>query len=148
MSFDRTVLALSTAFAFFAGVACVVAPASFAQQAGLSAAPNALTEIRAFYGGTLVGMGCFLIWCMRQRQRTLTFAGLLLIACSVGGVGIVRTLGMLIDRVPTAYHLTNLAIEVTTVALVAVAVSKHRRVADSGSAVSGSEELSSATRLQ
>ena len=94
MSLDRVVLALSSAFVLLAGVACIVAPASFAQQAGLSAAPSALTEIRAFYGGLQVGIGCFLIWCI--RQRTLTFAGLLLVAFAVGGAGIARVLGMLI----------------------------------------------------
>ncbi len=127
MSLDRVVLALSSAFVLLAGVACVVAPASFAQQAGLSAAPSALTEIRAFYGGLQVGIGCFLIWCI--RQRTLIFAGLLLVAFVVGGAGIARVLGMLIDQAPTAFHLANLAVEVATVALVAAAVSRNRRPA-------------------
>ena len=125
MSLDRVVLALSSAFVLLAGVACIVAPASFAQQAGLSAAPSALTEIRAFYGGLQVGIGCFLIWCI--RQRTLTFAGLLLVAFAVGGAGIGRVLGMLIDQAPTAFHLANLAVEVATVALVAAGVSRNRR---------------------
>ncbi len=128
MSLDRVVLALCAAFVLLAGVACVVAPASFAQQAGLSATPSALTEIRAFYGGLQIGVGCFLIWCI--RQRTLTFAGLLLVAFAVGGAGMARVLGMLTDQAPTAFHLTNLAVEVTTVAVVAVAVSRHRRLAD------------------
>jgi len=127
MSLDRVVLALSGAFVLLAGVACVVDPASFSQQAGLSATPSALTEIRAFYGGLQVGVGCFLIWCV--RQRTLTFAGLLLVAFAVGGAGVARALGMLIDQAPTAFHLTNLAVEATTVALVAVALSRHRRLA-------------------
>jgi hypothetical protein len=72
-------------------------------------------------------VGCFLIWCV--RQRTLTFAGLLLVAFAVGGAGVARALGMLIDQAPTAFHLTNLAVEATTVALVAVALSRHRRLA-------------------
>ena len=127
MSLDRVVLALSSAFVLFAGLVCIVAPASFAQQAGLSAAPGALTEIRAFYGGLQVGIGCFLIWCI--RQRTMTFAGLLLVAFAVGGAGIARVLGMLIDQAPTAFHLANLAVEVATVVLVAAAVSQNRRPA-------------------
>ena len=127
MSLDRVVLALSGAFVLLAGVACVVGPASFSKQAGLSATPSALTEIRAFYGGLQVGVGCFLIWCV--RQRTLTFAGLLLVAFAVGGAGVARALGMLIDQAPTAFHLTNLAVEATTVASVAVAISRHRRLA-------------------
>jgi hypothetical protein len=59
MSLGRAVLALNGAFCVLAGVACVVAPASLALQAGLSTAPSALTEIRAFHGGLLVGVGCF-----------------------------------------------------------------------------------------
>ncbi len=124
MSFARVVLALSSAFVLLAGVACLVAPESFTQQAGLPATASALTEIRAFYGGLQVGIGCFLIWCV--RQRALTLAGLLLVGLAVGGAGIARAFGMLIDGAPTTFHLTNFAIEVVTVAVVAVAVSRHR----------------------
>ena len=78
----------------------------------------------AFHGGLLVGVGCFQVWCIRQTAST--FAGLLMVALSVGGVGVARVLGMLIDREPTAYHLMNLAIEVTTVAVVTFAISRRR----------------------
>ena len=128
MSFERVLLAFLAAFVLLAGVACLVAPASVVRQAGLSATPSGATEIRAFYGGLQVGVGCFLLWCMRERR--LIFAGLLLEAFAVGGVGIARVLGMLVDHAPTAYHLTNLAVEVTTVVLVAVAFSRRRRPAD------------------
>lgn len=124
MTLDRVVLALNAAFCLLAGVACVVAPASLAQQAGLSLMPSALTEIRAFHGGLLVGIGCFQIWCLRRPAST--FAGLLMVALSVGGAGIARALGMLVDRDPTAYHLMNLAIEAITVAVVTYALSRHR----------------------
>ena len=124
MSLDRVVLALNGVLCLLAGVACVVAPASLAEQAGLSMAPSALTEIRAFHGGLLVGLGCFQIWCI--RRPTLTFAGLLMVALSVGGAGIARVLGMLVDQEPTTYHLMNLAIEVTTVAVVTFALSRQR----------------------
>jgi hypothetical protein len=125
MSLDRAVLGFSAAFALLTGVGCIVSPESLAQQAGLSAAPNALTEIRAFHGGTLVGMGCFLFWCFRRRD--LTDAGLLLVGLGVGGAGVGRALGMLVDRAPTAYHLTNLGVEVVTVALVAISLARLRR---------------------
>jgi hypothetical protein len=124
MSIDRLVLGLSSAFLLVAGVACVVSPASFAEQAGLSTAPSALTEIRAFYGGIEIGLGCFLIWCL--RHRTLTEAGLVLVALTVGSAGIGRFLGMLIDRQINSYHLVNLAVEITTVALVIVAFTRLR----------------------
>ena len=125
MSFDRAVLALLGAFVLLAGLACLAAPASLAQQAGWSATPAGLTEIRAFYGGLQIGFGCFLIWCSREHTRT--FFGLLVEGLVVGGVGMARGLGMLIDRSPTMYLLGNLAVEAATVALVAVAISWHRR---------------------
>jgi len=124
MSLHRIVLALNGIFCLLAGVACIVAPTSLAEQAGLSLTPSALTEIRAFHGGLLVGLGCFQIWCI--RQPAWTFAGLLMVALSVGGAGIARVFGMLVDREPTAYHLLNLAIEITTVAVVIFAVSRQR----------------------
>ncbi|HVN86346.1 MAG TPA: DUF4345 domain-containing protein [Candidatus Binatia bacterium] len=127
MSFERVLLAFFAAFVLLAGVACLVAPANFALQAGLSATPSGLTEIRAFYGGLQIGFGSFLFWCL--RDRALTVAGLLLEMVGVGALGIARVLGMLIDRSPTGYHLTNLAVEVTTVALIAVAFARRRRLA-------------------
>ena len=125
MSIDRVVLAINAVFCLLAGVGCVVAPESLAQQAGLSIAPSALTEIRAFHGGLLVGVGCFQLWCL--RRPALTFAALVMVALSVGGVGVARVVGMLVDREPTAYHLMNLAIEVTTVAVAMFALSRQRR---------------------
>jgi hypothetical protein len=125
MSFDRVVLVVAGVFVLLAGVACLVAPASFATQAGLAATPSGLTEIRAFYGGLQVGLGCFLIWC--SRQQGLVLAGLLLVVFAVGAIGLARVLGLLIDQEPTGYLVGNLAIEVVTVGFVAVAVAKHRR---------------------
>jgi len=127
MSFDRGVLVFLGAFVLLAGLACLIAPASLAQQAGWSATPAGLTEIRAFYGGLQVGFGCFLLWCSRQPGRIL--AGLLVEGLVVGGVGIARAIGMLVDRAPTRFLLANLAVEAATVVLVAVAVSKQRRLA-------------------
>jgi hypothetical protein len=127
MSLDRVVLALNGGFCVLAGIACVVAPASLAEQAGLSVTPSALTEMRAFHGGLLVGLGCFQFWCL--RRPVLTFAALLMVALSVGGAGVARVLGMLVDRDPTSYHLMNLAIEVTTVAVVTFALSRQRLIA-------------------
>jgi hypothetical protein len=125
MSFERVVLVVAGAFALLAGVACLVAPASFAAQAGLTTTPSGLTEIRAFYGGLQVGLGCFLIWCSRQQR--LILEGLLLVVFTVGAIGLARVLGILIDREPTGYLVANLAVEAITVGLVAAAVARHRR---------------------
>jgi hypothetical protein len=125
VSFDRGVLILLAVFVLVAGLASFASPASLAQQAGWSATPGGLTEIRAFYGGLQVGLGCFLAWCARRPERLLS--GLLAAGFAVGGIGIARALGLFLDEAPTGYHLANLAVEIVTVALVAVAVSRYRK---------------------
>jgi hypothetical protein len=127
VSFDRGVLILLALFVFVAGVASLASPGSLARRAGWSATPGGLTEIRAFYGGLQVGLGCFLFWCTRTRERLLP--GLLAAGYAVGGIGLARVLGLFFDRAPTSFHLANLVVEIATVALVAVAVSKHRKPA-------------------
>ena len=123
--FDRVLLAVLTAFVLLAGIGCLVAPASFAEQAGYSATPGSLTEIRAFYGGLQLGIGLFLAWCLRVPDRVPH--GLLLGALAVGGAGVARGLGVVIDRAASSHHLVNLGIEAVTVVLVVVALSRARR---------------------
>lgn len=125
MSFDRGVVTFLALFVTLAGFASLAAPASLAEQVGWSTGRAGLTEIRAFYGGLQVGLGVFLVWCTRRRERLM--AGLLVAGLAVGGIGAARVVGLLLDRAPTSYHLANLAVEIATVVLVAVAVSKHRR---------------------
>ena len=82
MSFNRALLGVLAAFVLLAGVGCLLVPAAFAEQAGFATGPSALTEIRAFYGGLQVGIGVFLVWCMRLQDRIAT--GLLLGGLAVG----------------------------------------------------------------
>lgn len=124
MSFERGVVIFLGLFVGAAGIASIVAPASVAQQAGWSAERAGLTEIRAFYGGVQIGLGVFLLWCSRRRERLL--AGLLASGLAVGAIGAGRAIGLIVDRALTPYHLLNLGIEIATVVLVSVAVSKHR----------------------
>lgn len=125
MSFDRGVLGFLAVFVLLGGVGSLVSPESLAEQAGWSATPAGLTEIRAFYGGVQIGLGCFLAWCVRTRKWTLP--GLFVAGFAVGGIGLARAIGLLVDQEATTYHLVNLAIEFATVVLVAVAVSRHRQ---------------------
>ena len=126
MALSRVVLGLSIAFILIAGLGSLIAPGSLASQAGLSTAPHALTEVRAFYGGLQIGVGLFLLWCFCRREISL---GLVLVGLAVGGAAIGRTLGILLDESPTPFHLGNLSIELITVALVAVALLRGRRPA-------------------
>ena len=122
MSFERGLLGFLAVFVVVAGIGCLLAPGSFAQQAGFSLNSSALTEIRAFYGGLQLGIAGFLIWCLRDPGRTST--GLLLGGLAVGGAGLGRVVGMAIDEVSTTHHLANLGIESATVAVVVVALKR------------------------
>jgi len=124
VSFDRVLLVILAVFVLVAGLGCLLAPASFAEQVGFARSASGLTEIRAFYGGLQIGAACFLFWCL--REPSLVAAGLLFEGLVVGGVGVARVLGMLIEHAATPYHLTNLAVEVITVVLVAIALSRRR----------------------
>lgn len=125
LSFERLLLAVLAVFVVLAGAGCLVAPALFAEQAQFQANPSALTEIRAFYGGLQLGIGFFLLWCLRTPTHTIQ--GLSLVGLAVGGAGLARLFGLLFDDTPTSHHLSNLAIESVTVVLVAVALARSRR---------------------
>ena len=125
MSFERILLGFLTAFVLVAAIGCLLAPSLFAQQAEIVATPSALTEIRAFYGGLQLGIGFYLVWCLRSRARTAQ--GLVLVGLAVGAAGVARAFGVVIDGAPTAHHLANLGIEAATVALVAIALTRMRR---------------------
>jgi len=125
VSLDRAVLAVSAAFVLLAGFGCLVAPGGFAQQVGFQTAPSSLTEVRAFYGGLQIGIGVFLVWCLRRPPHVSL--ALLLVALAVGGAGLARAFGMLFDHTPTTHHLTNLGIEIATVVLVVFALVRSGR---------------------
>lgn len=125
MSFDRVLLGILAAFVLLAGLGSLLAPASFAEQAGYATVPSALTEVRAFYGGLQLGIALFLVWCLGTPARTTQ--GLLLSGLAVGGAGLARALGMLIDETASSHHLLNLGIEAVTVALVAAALLRGRQ---------------------
>jgi hypothetical protein len=125
MSFDRILLAVLASFVFLAGVGSLLAPAVFAERADYSTTPSALTEVRAFYGGLQIGIGLFLAWCVRAADRTSQ--GLLLSGLAVGGAGLGRMFGLLVDQTPTSHHLANLGIEAVTLVLVVIALSSVYR---------------------
>lgn len=96
MSLDRVSQAgvAFTALIFAAlGVACAVAPERMAAAVGLVAATGtARAEVMAMYGGLELGIGAFLLQCMR---RDLDLA-LQFVALSLGGLGGLRLVGMLV----------------------------------------------------
>lgn len=110
------------------GVVAVVDPAATMEPAGLVASvEGALTEIRAVYGGSQIGLGLFLLWSAFDPSRWP--AALLLYALILGSVGDCRAIGLLIDRAPTPFHWFALAFEWGTASLTFYAYYRVRRPA-------------------
>lgn len=78
------------------GVAYLVAPGPLARLTGIEVATSAgLIDLRATYAGFQLGMAGLLAWCLRDPSRHA--AGLVAFACVVGGLGVTRFLGLLVD---------------------------------------------------
>lgn len=88
-----------TAFVFAAfGIAGLAAPAAIVESVGVALAPEAvLVELRAVYGGTMLGGALLAAYCMpAERQRF----GLMAVALVVGGTLAGRLLGLLWELMP------------------------------------------------
>jgi hypothetical protein len=124
MALDRILVSIGGPLAILSGVACAVATGPLLGMAGITATPAGLTDLRAIYGGLQIGLGVFLLWCRSDPARTT--AGLLALGLPIACVGALRVIGLLIDGEPNAFHAANLALEVGTTALVAIAMAKRR----------------------
>ena len=81
--------------------------------------PTAFADIRADYGGCILGVGVFLIWCALQRRSVR--AGLLCVGLVYSGYVTGRLLSLMIDGTPKQIIFILIAIEVVG-ALVAFAL--------------------------
>jgi hypothetical protein len=78
------------------GGAYLVAPEFVTQFSGIEHTSAAgLTDLRATYAGFQLGMAALLGWCLRDPTRY--GAGLVAFACVVGGLGLTRLLGLVLD---------------------------------------------------
>ena len=78
------------------GAAYLFAPALLTGQMGIEHVTSVgLTDLRASYAGYQLGMAVLLAWCLRDVSRYA--AGLVAIACVVGGLGLSRLLGLFIE---------------------------------------------------
>ncbi len=114
------------------GLLALFQPTSMMSPVGLQApSPQALTEIRAAYGGLQIGLGSFLLWSALDGGRWP--AALLAYALALGAVGDCRAVGLLIDREPTGFHVFALAFEWITAGVAFFAYHQLTRVRARGS---------------
>ncbi len=92
------------------GLACLIAPLEVLGAAGLITTGDvAATEIRAFYGGLELGLGTLII--ASALNPAYRRAGLWLCFAAYGGIGLARTLGMLLTGAATPFLWFALATE-------------------------------------
>lgn len=84
--------------------------------------PGAKMEFVAAYGGLILGIGLFLMICIRENPRF----GLLAILCTVGSLMVGRIIGYVLDQDTTWVQNTFLIIELLTVLLVSTLLIKQR----------------------
>ena len=116
MSFARIYLRIVGAMTVVFGLVYLFAPESLTGPAGFAAlAPGGLTDVRATYGGFQLGMGAFLLWAAGDVRRLAP--ALVLVALSIGAVGLSRAIGLVLDSSVNWFHGMGLVTEISLTAL-------------------------------
>lgn len=121
MSFARAYLRVVGVMGLFFGLVYLLAPEAMTHPTGFGPlGPNALTDVRATYGGLQIGAGLFLLWAAADAARVRI--AVILQALTIGAVALCRLTGILIDGSPNSFLLSALVTEVAFTALALVAL--------------------------
>lgn len=111
MRFARCYLAVVGVVTALLGVLYVFAPTLPTDASGFGEIPpEALTDLRATYGGFQVAIGLYLAWCSRHATRVRT--GLILLCVLLPAIALSRVVGLVIDAEPTGLLVGVLTFEV------------------------------------
>lgn len=116
MGFARSYIRILGAITLFFGVAYLLDPGGIlTDAAGFGAlTPGGLTDVRATYGGLQLGLGAFLVWAANSDSRIRM--ALVLVALSIGAVGLGRALGLMLDGDANPFHVSGLITEASITA--------------------------------
>jgi hypothetical protein len=116
MRFARAYLYFVGVIGLLFGIWYLVAPTALTDPTGFGPlGPNALTDVRATYGGFQIGSGLFLLWSAGDAARMR--AALVLQALTIGAIGSCRLVGFAIDGSPNGFLISAIVTEVTFTAL-------------------------------
>jgi hypothetical protein len=125
MSFARIYLRFMGAMSVLFGLVYLFSPESMTAPTGFGAlSPAATTDVRATYGGFQLGLGAFLLWAAADAGRVRT--ALVLVALTIGAIGLCRATGLVLDASAGPFHLGGLATETTLTVLALVALGRAR----------------------
>jgi Domain of unknown function (DUF4345) len=116
MRFARAYLRFIGAMGLFFGFFYLLAPTALTDPTGFGPlGANALTDVRATYGGFQIGSGLFLLWAAADAARVSV--ALVLQALTIGAIASCRLTGIAIDGSPNGVLISALAFEVACTAL-------------------------------
>lgn len=95
----------------------------------MPATPSDVINLRASYGGTLIGIGAFVAWLPALKPWSVTVLGLL--GWAMAGIGLARIVGFLVDGSPDTRQWIWISAEVVLAAGCAFAIRRLRRRAGS-----------------
>jgi hypothetical protein len=131
MGFARAYLYFVAAMGLFFGLWYVIAPTGMTDPTGFGPlAPNALTDVRATYGGFQIGLGLFTLWAAADPARVRM--GLVLQAFTIGAIAACRLTGFAIDGSPNGFLKSAIATEITFTAITLIALFRLPRAAVGG----------------
>ena len=128
MRFARAYLYFMGVTGLLFGIWYLVAPTGLTDPTGFGPlGPNALTDVRATYGGFQIGSGLFMLWAAGSDTRVRT--ALVLQALTIGAIGSCRLVGFAVDGSPNGFLRSAIATEVTFTVITLIALYRLPREA-------------------
>jgi Domain of unknown function (DUF4345) len=126
MGFARAYLYFVAVMGLFFGLWYLIAPAAWTDPTGFGPlGPNALTDVRATYGGFQIGLGVFTIWAAADPTRVRM--AIVLQALTIGAIAACRLVGFAIDGSPNGFLLSAIVTEISFTALALFALRRLSR---------------------
>lgn len=114
MNFLKITLTFYAVCFFLFGIPAIVAPEWFSETLGYKlASKGALMEFIAAYGGLIIGIGIYLIYCL----KTNVISGLVAVLIVMGSLFLGRVIGYGVESEISNVQVIFLIIELTTISL-------------------------------
>ena len=128
MKVQKTTLSFYVACFFLFGIPAIVVPEWFSEVLGYKlASKGALMEFIAAYGGLIIGVGIYLLYCLKTNIQS----GLVAVLIVMGSLFLGRIIGYGVERELNDIQLVFLVIELITIVLLSsilYAHSSHRKI--------------------
>lgn len=115
MKLARITLWIASISFLLSGLVYLLAPETMAVWAGISVDAGGVTDFRAVYAGSQLGLAFFLFWCLRDPSRFAT--GLVALGCLVAATALVRMAGMGSDVGFRPLNMVSVGLEIPLVVL-------------------------------